>query len=52
MHPGLEISAGDWSLTDKISQFDRQISSPGGHFLIKKYVQKWRKKCMSVYGAG
>ena len=65
MHPGLEISAGDWSLTDKISQFDRQISSPGGHawpvnFLIKKYVQKWSrffisnfpKKCMSVYGAG
>ena len=60
-HSGLEISAGHRSLTGKISQFDRQISSPGGHawpvnFLIKKYVQKWSrllismfpKKCMSV----
>ena len=28
---GLEISAGHRSLTGKISQFDRQISSPGGH---------------------
>ena len=31
MLPGLEISAGCRSLTGKISQFDRQISSPGGH---------------------
>ena len=50
---------GHRSLTGKISQFDRQILSPGGHawpvnFLIKKYVQNWSrflisnfpKKCM------
>jgi hypothetical protein len=39
-----KLSAGHRSLTGKISQFDRQILSPGGHvwpvnFLIKKYIQ-------------
>jgi hypothetical protein len=53
---GLEISAGHWSLTGKISQFDRQILSPGGHawpvnVLIKKYVQIFYFQCPSTVQA-